>query len=55
MPGESCLLPEADSLVQGVRAVVTLNEDFEVFISSEQYKVSDSLLPAAKLCSLLHS
>ena len=24
---------------QGVRAVVTLNEDFEVFISTEQYKV----------------
>ena len=24
---------------QGVKAVVTLNEDFEVFISSDQYKV----------------
>lgn len=24
---------------QGVTAVVTLNEDFEVFISSDQYKV----------------
>lgn len=26
-------------LSQGVQAVVTLNEDFEVFISTEQYKV----------------
>ena len=25
--------------MQGVRAVVTLNEDFEMFISTEQYKV----------------
>lgn len=30
------------STPQGVRAVVTLNEDFEVFISTEQYKVGQS-------------
>ena len=29
-------------LQQGVKAVVTLNEDFELFISSEQYKVCAS-------------
>ena len=30
--------------MQGVRAVVTLNEEFEVFISSDQYKARLHLL-----------
>jgi hypothetical protein len=36
--------------LQGVRAVVTLNEEFEVFISSDQYKVH---LPAVNLHTLI--
>jgi hypothetical protein len=50
MQGDACWHQVPDALfgrMQGVRAVVTLNEDFEVFISTEQYKVR-----ATEACAL---
>ena len=44
-----------------MRAVVTLNEDFEVFISTEQYKVCPPMrssyadVPEARVCTLPRS
>lgn len=38
--------------IQGVKAVVTLNEDFEVFISSDKYKVGSKLLILNRLHQL---
>lgn len=38
--GECFLLSQTFLAVQGVQAVVTLNETFEVFITTEQYQAS---------------
>lgn len=49
------LLDQLLHVKQGVRAVVTLNEDFEVFISTEQYKVWWLLSVAQLSCKRLAS